>query len=137
MSEFDKLKGDAEKYAQDHPEQVQKGEEAAEKKLGLPGQENPGSSQQDQSSQDQSSQDQSSQDQAGQAGKTSRTPEAAEASSPSPDLPAGRAASREDAEETHALHRCAQPRGPYSYWTYCDGRRTEPGRGGRPAAVPE
>jgi hypothetical protein len=66
MSEFDKLKGDAEKYAQDHPEQVQKGEEAAEKKLGLPGQENSGSSQQDQSSQDQSGQDQSGQDQAGQ-----------------------------------------------------------------------
>ena len=38
MSEFDKLKDDAEKYAQDHPEQVQKGEQAAEKKLGLPGQ---------------------------------------------------------------------------------------------------
>ena len=56
MSEFDKLKDDAEKYAQDHPEQVQKGEEAAEKKLGLPGQENSGSGQQDQSSQDQSSQ---------------------------------------------------------------------------------
>ena len=57
MSEFDKLKDDAEKYAQDHPEQVQKGEEAAEKKLGLPGQENSGSGQQDQSSQDQSSQE--------------------------------------------------------------------------------
>lgn len=56
MSEFDKLKDDAEKYAQDHPEQVQKGEQAAEKKLGLPGQENSGSGQQDQSSQDQSSQ---------------------------------------------------------------------------------
>ena len=56
MSEFDKLKDDAEKYAQDHPEQVQKGEQAAEKKLGLPGQENSGSGQQDESSQDQSSQ---------------------------------------------------------------------------------
>jgi len=56
MSEFDKLKDDAEKYAQDHPEQVQKGEEAAEKKLGLPGQQNSGSGQQDESSQDQSSQ---------------------------------------------------------------------------------
>jgi hypothetical protein len=52
MSEFDKLKDDAEKYAQDHPEQVQKGEEAAEKKLGLPGQENSGSGQQDQSGQE-------------------------------------------------------------------------------------
>ena len=61
MSEFGKLKDDAEKYAQDHPEQVQKGEEAAEKKLGLPGQENSGSSQQDQSSQDQSGQDQAGQ----------------------------------------------------------------------------
>ena len=56
MSEFDKLKDDAEKYAQDHPEQVQQGEQAAEKKLGLPGQENSGSGQQDESSQDQSSQ---------------------------------------------------------------------------------
>ncbi len=37
MSEFDKLKDDAEKEAKDHPEQVQKGEQAAEKKLGLPG----------------------------------------------------------------------------------------------------
>jgi hypothetical protein len=52
MSEFDKLKDDAEKYAQDHPDQVQKGEEAAEKKLGLPGQENSGSGQQDQSGQE-------------------------------------------------------------------------------------
>ncbi len=59
MSEFDKLKDDAEKYAQDHPEQVQKGEEAAEQKLGLPGQGNSGSGQQDQSGQDQSGQDQS------------------------------------------------------------------------------
>ena len=61
MSEFDKLKDDAEKYAQDHPEQVQKGEEAAEKKLGLPGQGNSDSGQQDQASQDQASQDQASQ----------------------------------------------------------------------------
>jgi hypothetical protein len=52
MSEFDKLKDDAEKYAQDHPEQVQKGEEAAEKKLGLPGQEDSGSGPQDQSGQE-------------------------------------------------------------------------------------
>jgi hypothetical protein len=56
MSEFDKLKDDAEKYAQDHPDQVQKGEDAAEKKLGLPGQEDSGSSQQDQPGQDQSGQ---------------------------------------------------------------------------------
>jgi hypothetical protein len=53
MSEFDKLKDDAEKYAQDHPEQVQKGEDAVEKKLGLPGGENSGSGQQDQSDQNQ------------------------------------------------------------------------------------
>jgi hypothetical protein len=56
MSEFDKLKDDAEKYAQEHPEQIQKGEQAAEKKLGLPGQDNSGSGQQDQSGQDQSGQ---------------------------------------------------------------------------------
>ena len=56
MSEFDQLKDDAEKYAQDHPDQVQKGEDAVEKKLGLPGQQNSGSGQQDESSQDQSSQ---------------------------------------------------------------------------------
>jgi hypothetical protein len=54
MSEFDKLKDDAEKYAQDHPEQVQKGEQAVEEKFGLPGQDNSGSGQQDQSGQDQS-----------------------------------------------------------------------------------
>jgi hypothetical protein len=56
MSEFDKLKDDAEKYAQDHPDQVQKGEDAVEKKLGLPGQEDSGSSRQDQPGQDQSGQ---------------------------------------------------------------------------------
>ena len=69
MSEFDKLKDDAEKYAQDHPEQVQKAEQAAERKLGLPGQENSGSGQRDQSGQDQSDQDQSGQDQSGQGGQ--------------------------------------------------------------------
>ena len=56
MSEFDKLKDDAENYAQDHPDQVQKGEDAVEKKLGLPGQEDSGSGQQDQPGQDQSGQ---------------------------------------------------------------------------------
>jgi hypothetical protein len=35
MSEFDKLEGDAQKYAQEHPEQVKKGEQAVEDKLGL------------------------------------------------------------------------------------------------------
>ena len=41
MSEFDKLKDDAAKYAQQHPEQVEKGEEAVERKLGLPEQGGP------------------------------------------------------------------------------------------------
>lgn len=63
MSEFDKLKDDAEKYAQDHPEQVQKGEQEAEKKLGLPDQGGSGPGQSGQ--QDQSSQ----QDQSGQQGQ--------------------------------------------------------------------
>lgn len=36
MSEFDKLKDDAEQYAKDHPEQIQKAEQDAEKKIGLP-----------------------------------------------------------------------------------------------------
>jgi hypothetical protein len=49
MSEFDKLKDDAEQYAQQHPEQVKKGERAVEDKLGI-GQQ--GESQQDQSGQD-------------------------------------------------------------------------------------
>ena len=35
MSEFDKLKDDAEQYAKDHPEQVKKGEQEAEKALGI------------------------------------------------------------------------------------------------------
>jgi hypothetical protein len=55
MSEFDKLKDDAEQYAQKHPEQVEKGEEAVEKKLGLPGQEQQGQDQQGQGAQDQAS----------------------------------------------------------------------------------
>ncbi len=41
MSEFDKLKDDAEQYAKDHPEQVQKAEQGAEHavedKLGIGG----------------------------------------------------------------------------------------------------
>ena len=69
MSEFDKLKDDAEKFAQDHPDQVQKGEDAVEKKLGLPGQEDSGSGQQDQPGQDQPGQDQSSQDQSSPGGQ--------------------------------------------------------------------
>jgi hypothetical protein len=38
MSEFDKLKDDAEQYAQQHPQQVKEGEQAVEKKLGVEGQ---------------------------------------------------------------------------------------------------
>jgi hypothetical protein len=76
MSEFDKLKDDAEQYAKDHPEQVQKGEQAAEKKLGLP--EQGGSNQpaqgnqpgQDAQGQAQSDQD-SGQDSGGQGGQGS------------------------------------------------------------------
>jgi hypothetical protein len=49
MSEFDKLKDEGEQYAKDHPEQVKKGEDAAEKKLGL--------GQQDQSQPDDAKQD--------------------------------------------------------------------------------
>lgn len=40
MSEFDKLKNEAEQYAQQHPDQVKKGEQAAEEKLGI-GQQEP------------------------------------------------------------------------------------------------
>ena len=36
MSELDDLKNDAEKYAKDHPQQVQEGEQELEKKL-VPG----------------------------------------------------------------------------------------------------
>ena len=35
MSEFDNLKDKAEQYAQQHPEQVEKGEDAVERKLGI------------------------------------------------------------------------------------------------------
>ena len=38
MSEFDKLKDQAEKEVKEHPEQVKEGEQAVEKKLGLVGQ---------------------------------------------------------------------------------------------------
>jgi hypothetical protein len=68
MSEFDQLKDDAEKYAKDHPDQVQKGEDAVEDKLGLQGQDS-GSGQQDQSGQNQPAQDQPAQDQSGQGGQ--------------------------------------------------------------------
>jgi hypothetical protein len=63
MSEFDKLKDEGEQYAKDHPEQVKKGEQAAEKKLGLPGE---GGNQTGQGGQDQAQQGQGQQDQAQQ-----------------------------------------------------------------------
>jgi hypothetical protein len=74
MSEFDKLKDDAEQYAKDHPEQVQKGEQAAEKKLGLPGEGGNQTGQGGQAQQDQAQQgqDQGQQDQA-QQGQGSAT----------------------------------------------------------------
>jgi hypothetical protein len=64
MSEFDKLKDDAEQYAQQHPQQVQEGEHDAEKKFGLGGgqQQDQGGQQQDQGGQDQGGQDQGGQD---------------------------------------------------------------------------
>jgi hypothetical protein len=62
MSEFDKLKDDAEQYGQQHPEQVQKGEQAAEKELGIGQQEQP---QQDQSAQNPQGGKEDDQDSAG------------------------------------------------------------------------
>ena len=35
MSEFDNVKDKAEQYAQQHPDQVEKGEDAIEQKLGI------------------------------------------------------------------------------------------------------
>jgi hypothetical protein len=49
MPDFDKLKDEGEKYAKDHPEQVKKGEDEVESKLGL--------GQQDQSQPDDAHQD--------------------------------------------------------------------------------
>jgi len=75
MSEFDKLKDDAEQYAKDHPEQVQKAEQGAEHAVeskfgiggeqGAGGQQGQGDGQQDpnQPGQDQQSQDQQNQGQ--------------------------------------------------------------------------
>jgi hypothetical protein len=40
VSEFDKLKDEAEKGIQEHPQQVKEGEEAIEKKLGVDSQDN-------------------------------------------------------------------------------------------------
>jgi hypothetical protein len=62
MSEFDKLKDDAEQYGQQHPQQVHEAEQDAEKKFGLgDGQQDQGGQQQDQGGQDQSGQDQQQQ----------------------------------------------------------------------------
>jgi hypothetical protein len=69
MSEFDKLKDEGEQYAKDHPEQVKKGEQAAEKKLGLPGE---GGNQTGQGGRDEAQQGQGQQDQA-QQGQGSAT----------------------------------------------------------------
>ena len=66
MSEFDKLKDDAEQYAQQHPQQVQEGEQDAKKKFGLSGgQQDQGGQQQDHGDQSQGAygQDQGGQDQ--------------------------------------------------------------------------
>jgi hypothetical protein len=54
MSEFDKLKDDAEQYGQQHPQQVQEGEQDVEKKFGIGG----GQQDQSQGGQDQGGQDQ-------------------------------------------------------------------------------
>jgi hypothetical protein len=66
MSEFDNMKDKAEQYAQQHPEQIKKGEEAAERKFGL-GQQEPEPQDQGKSGQggpqDQGQQDQGQQDQ--------------------------------------------------------------------------
>lgn len=48
MSEFDNLKDKAEDYAQQHPEQVKKGEEAVEDKLGIDQQDQAGQGQDNQ-----------------------------------------------------------------------------------------
>ena len=48
MSEFDNLKDKAEGYAQEHPEQVEKGEDAVKNKLGIDEQDQAGQGQQNQ-----------------------------------------------------------------------------------------
>jgi hypothetical protein len=53
VSEFDNLKDKAEQYAQQHPEQVKKGEEAVEDKLGIGQQDQAGPGQQGQGNQGQ------------------------------------------------------------------------------------
>ena len=53
MSEFDQIKNDAEKEAQQHPQQVKEGEEDVEKRLGMQGQGQQGQGQQGQGQQGQ------------------------------------------------------------------------------------
>ena len=57
MSEFDNLKEKGEQYAQQHPDQVEKGEDAIEQKLGIGGQDQAGQGQ-DNQGQDQQGGDQ-------------------------------------------------------------------------------
>ncbi len=45
VSEFDKLKDEAQQWASDHPEQVHEAEQAGERKLGLGGQQGQGNQQ--------------------------------------------------------------------------------------------
>jgi hypothetical protein len=48
VSEFDNLKDKGEQYAQQHPDQVEKGEDAVERKFGLGGQDQAGQGQDNQ-----------------------------------------------------------------------------------------
>lgn len=64
MGEFDKLKEDAEQYAREHPEQVRKGEEAVEARLGADA-----SSRPEAAGDEQGGHDGSGDDGAGQAGE--------------------------------------------------------------------
>ena len=57
MSEFDNLKEKGEQYTQQHPDQVEKGEDAIEQKLGIGGQDKAGQGQ-DNQGQDQQGGDQ-------------------------------------------------------------------------------
>ena len=57
MSEFDNLKDKGEQYVQQHPDQVEKGEDAVERKLGI--------GEQDQAGQGQDNQGQDNQGQGG------------------------------------------------------------------------
>ena len=61
MSEFDNLKDKAEQYTQQHPDQVEKGEDAVERKLGI--------GEQDQDNQGQDNQGPGNQSQGGPQGQ--------------------------------------------------------------------